>query len=286
MQPLISTHQLSARLGEPAALRIFDCTTFLRPRPEGGFSVETGHRLYSERGHVPGAVLLDLQADLSDPDSRLRFTALPPDRLAHAFGSRGIGDDSEVVLYCDGDIWWATRVWWLLRSIGFDRAAILDGGLRKWLAEGRRLETTPSTYPPANLTPRPRRGAFIDKQGVLQALADPASVVINCLRAEQHAGTSSVHYGRPGHITGSISVPAASLFNADNTFKSPAELAAIFADRNSAAGKRVVAYCGGGIAATGDAFALTALLGHDDVTVYDNSLQEWAADPSLPMSVG
>ena len=76
------------------------------------------------------------------------------------------------------------------------------------------------------------------------------------------------------------------LFNADNTFRSRDELAAIFTGRNAAAGKRVVAYCGGGIAATGDAFALTALLGHDDVTVYDNSLQEWAADPSLPMSVG
>lgn len=283
MGGLISTSQLADRLLEPA-LRLFDCTTFLRPRPEGGFTVENGQRLYTERGHIPGAVLLDLQADLSDQASRLRFTALPPEALARAFADKGVGENCDVVLYCDGDIWWATRVWWLLRAIGFDRAAVLDGGLKKWMAEGRPLETKPRSYAPATLTPRPRPELFVDKQGVLAALADRDSAVVNCLRPEQHDGTSPIHYGRPGHITGSVSVPAMALFNADNTFRSPAELAAIFDSRGVAPGKRIVAYCGGGIAATGDAFALTALLGRNDVTVYDNSLQEWAADPALPMS--
>ena len=286
MAGLISTVALSARLDAAPGLRIFDCTTFLRPRPEGGFSIETGHRLYQERGHIPGAALLDLLADLSDSASRLRFTAPGSEALTRAFAAKGIGDDSEVVLYCDGDIWWATRVWWLLWSIGFDRAAVLDGGLKKWMAEGRPLETTPRSWPAANLTPRPRAGAFIDKEGVLAALADDGAVVINCLRPEQHDGTSPVHYGRPGHIAGSVNVPAAALFNPDNTFKSADELAALFEARQAGPGKRVVAYCGGGIAATGDAFALTALLGRSDVTVYDNSLQEWAADPKLPMRAG
>lgn len=284
MDGLISTTDLARRLETAASVPlVFDCTTFLRPRPEGGFLVETGRRLYEERGHIPGAALLDLQADLSDPASRLRFTAPPPDALAAAFAAKGVGDDRDVVLYCDGDIWWATRVWWLLWSIGFDRAAILDGGLKKWMAEGRPLETVPRTHPAAALTARPRPQAFIDKDGVLAALADAGAVVVNCLRAEQHEGTSAIHYGRPGHIAGSVNVPAAALFNPDNTFRSPAELAALFDARGAPAGKRVVAYCGGGIAATGDAFALTALLGRSDVTVYDNSLQEWAADPALPM---
>ena len=284
MGGLISTADLAARLGTATPPLIFDCTTFLRPRPEGGFSIENGQRLYGERGHIPGAALLDLQADLSDPASPLRFTAPAPEALAKAFAVKGVGDDSEVVLYCDGDIWWATRAWWLLWSIGFDRAAVLDGGLKKWLAEGRPLETTSRTHAPATLTPRPRPGAFVGKEEVLAALADDTAVVINCLRAEQHAGTSPIHYGRPGHIAGSVNVPAAALFNPDNTFKSPAELAALFEAGAAMPGKRVVAYCGGGIAATGDAFALTALLGLGDVTVYDNSLQEWAADPKLPMS--
>ncbi|TXL78159.1 sulfurtransferase [Vineibacter terrae] len=281
---LISTADLSARLSSPAAPLVFDCTTFLRPRPEGGFTIETGRRLYDERGHIPGAVLLDLQADLSDPASKLRFTAPRPDTLARAFADKGIGDDSDVVLYCDGDIWWATRVWWLLWSIGFDRAAVLDGGLKKWMAEGRPLEKAARTYPPAALTARPRAEAFVDKQGVLAALDDNNAVVVNCLRPEQHDGSSPVHYGRPGHIAGSLNVPAAGLFNPDNTFKSPAELAKIFETVDARDGRRVVAYCGGGIAATGDAFALKAVLGHRDVTVYDNSLQEWATDPSLPMA--
>jgi thiosulfate/3-mercaptopyruvate sulfurtransferase len=121
---------------------------------------------------------------------------------------------------------------------------------------------------------------------VLAALGEAGTVVVNCLRAEQHDGTSPIHYGRPGHIAGSVNVPAAALFNPDNTFKSPAELALLFEARNVTPDKRVVAYCGGGIAATGDAFALTALLGRSDVTVYDNSLQEWAVDPKLPMAVG
>ncbi|HJQ59846.1 MAG TPA: rhodanese-like domain-containing protein [Vineibacter sp.] len=285
MAGLISTSGLAARLNEGGTLRIYDCTTFLRPRPGGGFTIETGEQLYRERGHIPGAALLDLQADLSDAASKLRFTVPPAADLARAFAGKGVGDDSDVVLYCDGDIWWSTRVWWLLRSIGFDRAAILDGGLKKWLAEGRPMETTPRGYPAATLTARPRPDAFVDKGGVLAALADRRAIVVNCLRPEQHDGSSLVHYGRPGHITGSVNVPAAALFNPDNTFKAPAELAALFDNRNAPAGKRVVAYCGGGIAATGDAFALTALLGRDDVTVYDNSLQEWATDPAMPMSV-
>jgi thiosulfate/3-mercaptopyruvate sulfurtransferase len=286
MNGLISTSALAARLDTPGALRLYDCTTFLRPRPEGGFNIESGQRLYAERGHIPGAALLDLQTDLSDPTSKLRFTVPPPEALARAFAAKGIGDGSEVVLYCDGDIWWSTRVWWLLHAIGFDRAAVLDGGLKKWQAEGRPMERTPRAYAAATLTPRPRPAVFVDKQGVLAALADRDSIVVNCLRPEQHDGSSPIHYGRPGHITGSVNVAAASLFNPDNTFKTPGELAALFEARNVSAGRRVVAYCGGGIAATGDAFALTALLGRGNVTVYDNSLQEWAIDPSLPMSVG
>jgi thiosulfate/3-mercaptopyruvate sulfurtransferase len=123
---------------------------------------------------------------------------------------------------------------------------------------------------------------------VLEALESPDAVVVNCLREDQHKGTSPYHYGRPGHIAGSVNVPAAALFAPDRTFKPAAELQALFAARGIEPGSdcHVVTYCGGGIAATGDAFALTALLGHEHVAVYDNSLQEWAADSRLPMSVG
>ena len=132
---------------------------------------------------------------------------------------------------------------------------------------------------------RAREHLFIDKAGVLAALSDGSALVVNCLRQERHDGTADYHYGRPGHITGSVSAPAAALFEPDGDFRPREALRSFFAERGVAPGTRVVAYCGGGIAATGDAFALTALLDHENVTVYDNSLQEWAADDRLPMSV-
>jgi thiosulfate/3-mercaptopyruvate sulfurtransferase len=289
MHPLISTAELAARLGEEK-LRIFDCTTFLHPLPEvGRFRIESGRKAYNEGGHIPGAALIELQEDLSDPTSHLRFTALAPAALVRAFKAKGVGDDGDVVLYAGGDQWWATRVWWLLRAIGFDRAAVLDGGLKKWRAEGRALSTAATTYPAAaSLTLNERHGGFTDSDGVQRALESGTAAVINCLREEQHKGTAPYHYGRPGHITGSVNVPAAALFAPDGSFKPAAELRALFAAQGIEPGgdRQIVAYCGGGIAATGDAFALTALLGHAHVTVYDNSLQEWAADSRLPMSVG
>ncbi|MBM3623405.1 MAG: sulfurtransferase [Alphaproteobacteria bacterium] len=285
MDPLITTADLARRLGEPA-LRIFDCTTFLHPEPGGRMRVETGRAAYGEKGHIPGAALIELQQDLSDPASTLRFTMPDAPALARMAGAKGIGDNSEVVLYCNGTQWWATRVWWMLRAIGFDRARILDGGFKKWTAEGRPVEHKTNTYAPATLTAKPRAGLLVGKDEVLAALADSSAIVVNCLTEEQHRGTGGANYGRPGHITGSVSLPAASLFADDGTFKNTDTLRAMFTDRGIKGGKRVVAYCGGGIAATGDAFALVALLGHDDVAVYDASLQEWATDPSLPMSVG
>jgi thiosulfate/3-mercaptopyruvate sulfurtransferase len=109
MEPLITTAELARRLGEPA-LRVFDCTTFLHPEAGGRMRVETGRVAYAENGHIPGAALIELQQDLSDPASALRFTMPEAGALARMAGAKGIGDDSEVVLYCDGAQWWATRV--------------------------------------------------------------------------------------------------------------------------------------------------------------------------------
>ena len=148
MHPLISTAQLAARLGEEK-LRIFDCTTFLHPLPEvGKFRIESGRKAYNEGGHIPGAALIELQEDLSDPTSHLRFTALAPAALVRAFKAKGVGDDGDVVLYAGGDQWWATRVWWLLRAIGFDRAAVLDGGLKSGAPKAVRCRRRPPPIRP------------------------------------------------------------------------------------------------------------------------------------------
>jgi thiosulfate/3-mercaptopyruvate sulfurtransferase len=281
---LISTDDLARRMGAPA-LRIFDCTTYLRPGPDGRYIAESGRANY-DKGHIPGAAFLDLQAELSDSRSKLRFTLPPLDALTKAFAGKGIGHGTSVVLYSHASPIWSSRVWWMLRAIGFDDVAILDGGLDKWKAENRPLSIEPTIYPLVTLTLRGRPEIFVDKTAIKEAIGAPDTLTLNALSHDQHKGTGGVAYGRAGRIAGSSCVPAASLIGADKTLKPIGELRAAFEGVGAAADKRLLVYCGGGIAATLDAFVLTALLGHRSVSVYDNSMQEWSNDPSLPMETG
>src|SRR4051794_14249606 len=165
---LLSTEELARRLGAPG-LRIFDCTTYLRPNPAGGYNAESGRANY-DKGHIPGAAFIDLGGDLSDPTSRFRFTLPSLDELARAFAAKGVGHGSYVVLYSDATPTWATRIWWMLRAVGFDDAAVLDGGLDKWKAEGRALSTQPTTHPAATLTLRARPEIFVGKDAIRTAI--------------------------------------------------------------------------------------------------------------------
>jgi thiosulfate/3-mercaptopyruvate sulfurtransferase len=174
----------------------------------------------------------------------------------------------------------------MLRAIGFDDAAVLDGGLDKWTAEGRPLAAEPTAYPPATLTLRARPETFVGRAEIKAAIGKSDTLTLNALSLDQHKGTGGVVYGRPGRIAGSSCVPAASLLGPDKTLKPIADLRTAFDGVGAAPDKRVLVYCGGGIAATLDAFVLTALLGHRNVAVYDNSMQEWSNNPSLPMEAG
>ena len=281
---LVETDWLAAHLGDPG-LRVFDCTTHLIPDPKIVYQVVPG-RADFEKAHVPGAGFIDVQGDLSDRNQKLRFMRPSADAFAAAMSRLGVGDGSRVVLYSTANPWWATRVWWLLRSFGFDNAAVLNGGFQKWRREGRPVETGPAKpVAPARFVVAEERDLMVARDAVLGAIGDPATCTINALAAEQHAGTGGNSYGRPGHIMGSVNVPAASLLDpATNAFLPPEALRARFASVG-ALDKRVIAYCGGGIAASADALALV-MLGHEDVVVYDASLSEWAVDPSLPMETG
>ncbi|WP_395711509.1 sulfurtransferase [Reyranella sp.] len=281
---LIQTEEFARRMGAPA-LRVFDCTVYLKLGPDGRYVAESGRANY-DRGHIPGAAFLDLQAELSDKRSKLRFTLPPLDELTKAFAAKGIGHGTSVVLYSHATPTWATRIWWMLRAVGFDDAAILDGGLDKWKAEGRPLATEETIHPPATLTLRGRPEVFIDKTVVKAAIGQAGTLTLNALSHDQHAGRGGVTYGRPGRIAGSSCVPAASLVGPDKTLKPIADLRAAFDGVGAAPDRRVLVYCGGGIAASLDAFVLTALLGHTNVAVYDNSMQEWSNDAKLPMEVG
>ena len=196
----------------------------------------------------------------------------------------GIGDDTQVVTYATANHWWATRLWWMLRVFGHDKAAVLDGGFQKWQREGRPTQSGPARASRRRLSLRAGgRSWWRTRKTCCAAIGAGEVCTVNALRPEQHAGTGGVHYGRRGHITGSVNIAAVQHLNPDNTFKPAAELRALFAPALSS--RQVITYCGGGIAATSVAFVL-AMLGYDDVKVYDNSLTEWAADPSLPMQTG
>jgi thiosulfate/3-mercaptopyruvate sulfurtransferase len=285
-QDLVSTDELEAALGDPA-LRIYDCTTHLKPPPPGSdqpYLVVSGRDTF-EAAHVPGAAYLDLQGEFSAQDTPLRFMMAPTGQLEGAFSRAGIDASSRVVLYSIGSMMWATRFWWMLKALGFDGAAVLDGGFDKWRAQGRPLATGPERgYPPATFRARVRPGYFVDKEAVLAALGRPDSIIVNALAPSFHRGEEPSRYGRPGRIPGSVNVPAASL-TTEAGFASLPDARATFAAAGVGAEKRVICYCGGGISATIDLFQLRRL-GFEHLTLYDGSLGEWARDPALPVERG
>src|SRR6195256_2516304 len=139
---LISTAELSSLIGQPS-LRVYDCTTYLEPPPPGSddpYIAVPGRSTFAA-AHIPGADFLDLQGEFSDQTTRLRFMMPATAQLEAAFARHGIGKGSRVVLYSVGTMMWATRFWWMLRSLGFDDAAVLDGGFDKWKAEGLPVES-------------------------------------------------------------------------------------------------------------------------------------------------
>ena len=282
---LITAAALEPLLGSPE-LRIYDCTTYLLYEAGTGrpYTVKSGREDY-EAGHIPKSGFLDLQGDLSIEDSPYRFTVPEPNDLAQRFARHGIGDDTRVVLYARENMQWATRIWWMLRYVGFDNAAILDGGWNKWAADGREVESGTHTYAEAKLTPNPRPALFVGRDEMLAGIDDGAVCSLNALGADLHRGDNS-RYGRPGRIPGSVNVPAASLQTSETKeFIAPRDIARAFEAAGVGKDQRVLAYCGGGIAATLDAYLLHQL-GYEDISIYDNSMSEWSTDETLPIETG
>jgi thiosulfate/3-mercaptopyruvate sulfurtransferase len=275
---LVTTEWLSQHLDDPD-LVVLDCTVRVEMEEDGGFQVLSGRDDY-EGGHIPSAGFADLLGELSDGDSPLQFDVPSPEQFSAAMGALGVGDDSRVVLYDNYSSAWAARVWWMLRWVGFDRAAVLDGGLRAWVAEDRPLSTEPADRPAKQLTVALRPELIAGRDEVLAAIDDSAVLLIDALPEASYRGEMSL-YGRPGHIPGAVNIPASALLDESGRYLPHDELAAMHdGDRNA----RVITYCGGGISASSNAFIMTRL-GFTDVAVYTASLQEWAADPANPLVV-
>lgn len=283
---LVEPDWLEARLDDPD-LRILECTVHLDFDDDGTRHTESA-RAEWERAHIPGSVYADLVTDLSDTnEGAYPFERPAAEEFAAAMAHLGVGDDTRVVLY-DNDVnEWAARVWWLLRSYGFEDVGVLNGGWKRWVAEGRPVSVDDPEIPEATFTPDPRPERVADMATVRAAIDDPEISLLNALRPPDFAGTGRpIKYGRPGRIPGSENVPAhgeEGVVRGDlETYQSVEELAERFAAVGATDADRVITYCGGGIAASSVAFALE-LVGHDDVAVYDRSLSEWGRDESAPM---
>ena len=279
MRPLVSAEWLAQNIEDPQ-LRVLECSVNLRSGSAGYIPVSM--RRNWEDGHIPNSAYADLTFDLSDPSSELRFTMPTAERFASAMEELGVGAGTHVVLYDRRFTMWATRVWWMLKAFGFDHSSVLDGGWTSWVTQGFATTSDPAPVrASARFEAEPRPELIADLERMKAALND-GTCIINALSASNHDGTDT-SYGRRGHLPGAGNVYAIDLVDPQSHRYLPIDqLAALFGDMTRTSGP-IVTYCGGGIAATSDAFVLTALLGRNDVSVYDGSLSEWLLDPNRPL---
>jgi len=284
---LVETEWLERHLKD-INLRVFDCTVNVQPNPDQErsasipFVFQSGRDHYNHE-HIPSAGFFDIPGELSDLSASIPLMMPSEEQFAKVMSRYGIGDDTQVILYSSSDPNWAARAWWMLRAFGFDNAAILNGGWKKWSEEKRATSGDVCNYTPSNFVTKSRPSAFVGKQDVLQAINDDYTRIICALPPAMFAGKSDIKFGRKGRVTGSVNVPFGSLHNPETgVYLSADQLQDNFDEVDVDAAENIITYCGGGIAASNDAFVLN-LLGYDNVAVYDGSMFEWGNDISLPM---
>jgi thiosulfate/3-mercaptopyruvate sulfurtransferase len=277
---LVGTDWLEAHLGD-AGLRVIDCRIDMLPAEGGGLRFVPAKSAWKEE-HIPGATFVDFHEDLSDREHSLLFMLPSAQQFGEVMSRHGVGDGTRVVLYDGFMNAWAARLWWMLRTYGFDDAAVLNGGWHKWKKEGRQTSAEEPKPPIAKFEAIRHRDCFVTSHEVLRGIGDPKTCLVDALTPDHYAGQVSF-YARRGHIKSAVNVPFVSVVDPETQAYLPADvLRSQLESVGATAAPRVVTYCGSGIAASSIAFALS-LLGHDDVAIYDGSLSEWTTDPSMPM---
>jgi len=276
---LVETEWLASHLDTPALVIL-----------DGSMHLPTAKRDAKAEylaGHIPGALFFDID-EIADEKSPLPHMLPSATKFASRMKKMGVGDGMHVVAYDSEGLYSAARVWWMFRAMGHEQVQVLNGGLKKWKAEGRPLEDgPPRRRTERHYTARLNAGLVRDVGDVKALIAGKAAQIVDARAANRFEGTvPEPRQGlRSGHIPGSRNVPFASLLNPDGTLKPAAELQAIFAKAGVDPGKPVVASCGSGVTAGVIALAL-ALLGRPDAAVYDGSWTEWGGDPALPIETG
>lgn len=273
---LVTAEWLNNHLDDPE-LVVLDTSVVINFDEHGNFTISSGRAQYN-RQHIPGARFADLTKDLVDVTSEYPYAVPAPEKFAAAMQTLGVGDDKTVVLYAGNYSAWAARVWWMLRWIGFDNVAILDGGLNTWNASGYPVSSDPPRINETVLSVSLRPELIVGQNAVLEAIEDSSVTLIDAMPAAHYRG-EMVMYGRAGHIPTAINIP--NVFDDNGHFLSDDVLEEMHTiDRE----KRVIIYCDGGISVSANAFAMHRL-GFTNLAVYTNSLDEWAANSENPLIV-
>ncbi|MEP3420425.1 MAG: sulfurtransferase [Erythrobacter sp.] len=295
MDSLVSTDWLAARMTQEHGLKNLVILDASRHLPASGRDA----RQEFEQAHIAGARYLDL-ANLTDPTSDVPAALPNAEQLALRLDQLAIGADDRIILYDDSAVKTSARAWFALIAHGRTSVAILDGGLEKWRVEGGSMESGPgnnATLPAtsasfASLFNNPRRVA--SKHNILDVIGDQrkdgaigAAQILDARAADRvfGSGIDPVHGGQNGRIPGALNVPFGRVFNADGTFKDPAELRDLFIAAGVDLDRPIITSCGSGVTASVLVFALH-LTGVDTAHLYDGSWQEWEADPTTPKEQG
>jgi thiosulfate/3-mercaptopyruvate sulfurtransferase len=282
--PLVSVSELADSLAGTTPPVVLDASLELHaPAFDGDYRKDNGRPRWLA-GHIPGSHHVDVATRFSDTSARLHYTHPEPQDIADELAALGIAADTAVVVYDSTGTMWAARLWYLLRWIGVE-VRVLDGGYAAWVAAGHPVETgeTAERTPVARWTAEIARRAWVSRQELEERAETDERPLVCALPASSFDGSAPTRYSRRGHIPHSVNVSSRDLFRADGTLKSRVEVILAYEGAGVHPGaEEVLLYCGGGISASAGALTLAAI-GVGAVRIYDGSLEEWSADPTLPL---
>jgi thiosulfate/3-mercaptopyruvate sulfurtransferase len=276
---LIGTEELASHVADARWIAV-DCRFLLADEPWGEHQYLIAH--------IPGAVYAHLNRDLSGPLSGTngRHPLPDPDLLATTFIRLGIGTGMQVVAYDQDSGMFASRLWWLLRWMGHDPVAVLDGGFRKWVAEHRPVASGNNVRPPQRFTAALRHDLTVDAPGIARILERDDAVLVDARAPERYRGDVEPLDRVPGHIPGAVNHFFEQNLEEDRTFRSAHDLREGLAGAlGSTPSDRAVCYCGSGVTACHNLLAME-VAGMRGARLYPGSWSEWSSDPSRPVERG